>query len=146
MLLTGRRNAQRGQGLLIVLVFLAVFLLVVWTSLTLASGAIINANGVRADSRSTYALDAGVGHTIEWLRNQPGNLCALGARRPPSFVLAYPGRPITVTITALTAPGTCTAARPILDTTVSATGTIHTLTAEVSRPAAVWTISWERFQ
>jgi len=42
-----RLSAQRGQGLLLILAFVAAFLLVVWAALTLASAAFLNLNGTR---------------------------------------------------------------------------------------------------
>jgi len=57
----GRARArERGQALLVVLVFLAAFLLITWAGLTLASGAFLGLNAVRTDARTTYALDAGL--------------------------------------------------------------------------------------
>ena len=56
---------QRGQALLVVLGFVAALLLIVWAALTLASGAFLGQGSVRADTRSTYALDSGLAYAIQ---------------------------------------------------------------------------------
>ena len=55
---SSRLLRQRGQALLLILAFVAAFLLVVWAALTLASAGFRGSTAVRADTRTTYALDA----------------------------------------------------------------------------------------
>ena len=43
----------------------AALLLIVWAALTLASGAFLGQGSVRADTRSTYALDSGLAYAIQ---------------------------------------------------------------------------------
>jgi len=139
------RARERGQALLLVLAFLGAFLLLIWASLRLASSSTLTLAPVQADARSTYALDGGVGFFIEYLLNTPGNLCT-AALTPPTLTLAYPSTTITVTISNI-APGPgCRRGRPIIDFTVSASGTARTLNAEVARRGGAWTVNWEGFQ
>ena len=142
-----RLTGQRGQGLLLILVFVAAFLLVVWAALTLASGAFLNLNGVRTDTRETYALDAGLAYAIE-----TNDSAAKGAGCQPtvgSFPLAYGSTTITVTATSTAAAG-CKTNKPIYTVFVQATGTNRTLTAQISSSnggkKASWAINWESFQ
>jgi hypothetical protein len=142
-----RLKGQRGQGLLLVLVFVAAFLLVVWAALTLASGAFLNLNGVRTDTRETYALDAGLAYAIE-----TNDSAAKGAGCQPtvgSFPLSYGSSTITVTATSTPAAG-CKTNKPIYTVLVQATGTSRTLTAQIASSnagkKASWAINWESFQ
>ena len=117
MLLTasGHRH-QRGQALLLVLVFLAAFLLLIWAALRLASGAFLRQASVQTDTRETYALDAGLAYGLQYVR-VAGPLC--GPFNPPAFTLNYPTGNVTVTVN-MTAPATCTAANPVSDIKVTA--------------------------
>lgn len=142
-----RPSGQRGQGLLLVLVFVAAFLLVVWAALTLASGAFLNLNGVVTDTRETYALDAGLAYAIE-----TNDSAAKGAgcqTTTGSFQLPYGATTITITVTATPVPG-CKTNKPSYTVLVQATGTSRTLTAQISSSnggkKATWAINWESFQ
>ena len=143
MALRGRRR-QRGQALLVVLAFLAAFMLLIWASLRLASDAFLGLAAVRADSRNTYALDAGVAYGQQyahWL----GGACV--AFNPPAFALNYPPA-VTVTV-AMTAAAGCTNANPAYNLAVSATGTSRTVRAQVYRSNAAgtpWLVRWAQFQ
>ena len=142
-----RLTRQRGQALLLVLVFVAAFLLVVWAALTLASGAFLNLNGVRADTRETYALDAGLAYAIE-----TNDSAAKGAGCQPtigSFPLTYGASTITVTATSTPVVG-CKTSKPSYTILIQATGTSRTLTAQITSAnagkKASWAINWESFQ
>ncbi len=139
-----RGTGQRGQAMLVVLVFLAAFLILTWAALRLASEAFINASSVQADTRSTYALDAGVGYVIGYVRNRPGPLCPPPA--PPPLQLVYPTITHRVTVSALVAGGGCTNAAPVLDFTVTDSATSRRLLAEVKRTGGIWAIVWEAYQ
>ena len=142
-----RRQGERGQALILVLVFVAAFLLLTWAALSLASGAFLSLGSVQADTRSTYALDAGVPWFIEWIKGENGNVCAnLNSDVPTPLTLTYPASTITVTVSNVTAGPGCTKANPVLDFTVSATGTTRTLRAEAAVTALSWVIDWEQFQ
>ena len=65
---------QRGQALLVVLVFLAAFLLITWAGLSLASAAFLGLNTVRTDARTTYALDAGLAYAMYAIDTKNGNV------------------------------------------------------------------------
>lgn len=140
-----RRQRQRGQGLLIVLGFVAVFLFLIWASLRLASDSILDVTSVQRDSKTTYALDSGTDYVIGWLNVQGGNLCALGAARPAPLVLPYPA-PLTVTITTITPAGGCTRPRPILNITATVSGSPRRLLMQVSRPVGTWQVTWQAYQ
>jgi hypothetical protein len=109
---------QRGQALLLVLVFLAAFLLLIWAALGLAASSFLGTASVRADTRSTYALDAGVAYGIEWI-NLTGTACI--AINPPPLTLNYPTGNITVTVTVTPAQGCNNAASFNLTATASGT-------------------------
>jgi hypothetical protein len=141
-----RHRRQRGQALLLVMVFLAAFLLLIWASLRLASGAFLNQAGVQTDTRQTYALDAGIAYALEYVRFV-GPMC--GPFNPPAFTLNYPTGNVTVTVT-MTAPATCTAANPVSDVRVAATGTSRIVRAElVQNPPGggnPWMVRWQVYQ
>ncbi|HXM52529.1 MAG TPA: hypothetical protein VN913_04530 [Candidatus Binatus sp.] len=145
--MSSRRRRQRGQSLLLVLVFLAAFLLLIWAALRLASGAFLRQASVQADTRETYALDAGVAYALQYARSV-GPLC--GPFNPPAFTLNYPTGNVTVTVT-MTAPATCTAANPVSDVRVSATGISRIVRAElVQNPPGgagnPWMVRWQAYQ
>ncbi|HSO92964.1 MAG TPA: hypothetical protein VLS53_00655, partial [Candidatus Dormibacteraeota bacterium] len=91
---------QRGQALLVVLVFIAAFLLLLWAALTLASAAFLGLGSVRADTRNTYALDAGVEYAIQL---EDGATKALGCTNDLGQRLTLGSVTVNVDVTA--APG-----------------------------------------
>jgi hypothetical protein len=137
-----RRSRQSGQALLLVLVFVAAFLLLTWAALSLASGAFLTLSAVQSDTRETYALDAGVAAAIEYIDLKKG----LGCNRPqvPTFSLPYPTA-ISVTTT-ITKTKSCGGLSGVWDISVSATGTNRTLTAEIAQTNGNWTITAESYQ
>jgi hypothetical protein len=144
LLMARRRLRQRGQALILVLVFVAAFLLLTWAALTLASGAFLSLSSVQADTRSTYALDAGVAYGLEYLDLRKGNGC--NRPNPGPFTLTYPnGTSITVTAV-VTKTKSCAGNSGLWDISVTATGTSRSLLAEVSQASGAWSIAWEQFQ
>jgi hypothetical protein len=147
-LVTPRRlPRQRGQGLLLVLAFVAVFLLVVWAALTLASAAFLNLTGVRSDTQHTYALDAGLAYAIETNDSAAkGTGCGTTSS---SFPLAYGSTTITVTATSTPVAG-CKTGKPSYTVLVTASGTSRQLNAQISSSnagkKASWIVNWETFQ
>ncbi len=143
-----RRSAERGQGLLLVLAFVAVFLLVVWAALTLASAAFLNLSGVRSDTQHTYALDAGLEYAIE---TNDSAAKGTGCNPTPAtnFLLNYGSTTITVTVT-ITPVVLCKTGKPSYTVNVRATGTGRQLNAQISSSnagkKASWVIDWEAFQ
>ena len=93
-----RLSRQRGQGLLLVLAFVAAFLLVVWAALTLASTAFLNLNGIRSDTQRTYALDAGLAYGIE-VNDSAAKGAGCNPITPPNLLLNYGSATITVSVT-----------------------------------------------
>ena len=144
LLMNVRRRRQRGQALLIVLAFLAAFMLLVWASLRLASDAFLGLSAVRADTRSTYALDAGVAYGMQyahWL----GGVCT--PFNPAAFTLNYPPA-VTVTVSITVPPG-CTNANPQYNLAVTASGTNRTVRAQVYRSNVgtnPWLVRWAQYQ
>ena len=142
-----RLPGQRGQGLLLVLAFIAVFLLVVWAALTLASAAFLNLTGVRSDTRQTYALDAGLEYAIE-TNDSAAKGIGCGTITG-SFLLAYGSTSITVTATSTPVVG-CKTSKPSYLVNVRSTGTSRQLNAQISSAnagkKASWVINWEAFQ
>ena len=138
------RHRQRGQGLLVVLVFLSAFLLLVWASLTLASGAFLGSAAVRADTRTTYALDAGLAYGLEYA-HLTGTHCV--AVNPSAFILTYTPA-ISVTVT-MTIPAGCSNANQAYTLIVTATGTTRTGRAQIYRSSVApnpWLVQWEAYQ
>jgi hypothetical protein len=142
-----RLSGQRGQGLLLVLAFVAVFLLVVWAALTLASAAFLNLSGVRSDTQHTYALDAGVAYAIE---TNDSAAKGTGCNPTPAtkFLLNYGSATITVIVTITPVIG-CKPGKPSYLVNVQA-GTSRTLNAQISSSnagkKASWVVNWEAFQ
>jgi hypothetical protein len=101
---------QRGQALLVVLGFVAALLLIVSAALSLASGAFLGQGNVRADTRSTFALDAGLAYAIE---NEDFKIKGIGcgADLPWTFPLNYSSGTITVKVQATAWPG-CKPGKP----------------------------------
>jgi hypothetical protein len=138
------RRGQRGQALLVVLVFLAAFMVLIWASLRLASDAFLGLGAVRSDTRTTYALDAGVAYALEY-----GHLTATNcvAVNPPAFTQNY-APAITVTVT-MTIPAGCTAANPMYDVLVTSPSTPRSVRAQIYRSNAgvnPWLVRWEIYQ
>jgi len=141
-----RLSAQRGQGLLLILAFVAAFLLVVWAALTLASAAFLNLNGTRSDTQHTYALDAGLAYAIE-----TNDSAAKGAgcqNTNGSFPLVYGSTTIMVAVTVTAVPG-CKTNKPSYTVNVQA-GSGRQLNAQISSSnagkKATWAIDWEAYQ
>jgi hypothetical protein len=143
-----RLGGQRGQGLLLVLVFIAAFLLVVWAALTLASAAFLSLSGIRSDTQHTYALDAGLAYAIE---TNDSAAKGTGCNPTPAtnFPLTYGSTTITVTVTITPVAG-CKLKKPSYTVNVTATGTARQLNAQISSSNAgkktTWSINWESFQ
>ncbi len=145
MLLTFRRlRAQRGQALLLVLVFVAAFLLLTWAGLTLASGAFLDLSAVQADTRTTEALDSGLAYGMEALDLKHGNGCNAPAT-PAPLVLTYPAVSITVNVS-VTKGNPCKGVGANFTFQVSSPSTSHTLAALVTQTNTGMVITWEQFQ
>ncbi len=143
-----RLSRQRGQGLLLILAFVAAFLLVAWAALTLASAAFLNLNGIRRDTRQTYALDAGLAYAIE-VNDSAANGAGCGSTPASSILLTYGSTTITVTVSITPVPG-CKTKKPSYTVTVQASGTSRQLNAQISSSnagkKASWAVNWEAFQ
>ena len=143
-----RLTGQRGQGLLLVLMFVAVFLLVVWAALTLASAAFLNLGGVRSDTQHTYALDAGLAYAIE-VNDSAAKGTGCNPLAPPNLLLNNGSTTIAVTVTITPVIG-CKTNKPSYTVLVGAAGTSRTLNAQISSSnagkKATWSIDWEAFQ
>jgi hypothetical protein len=138
-------NRQRGQALLVVLGFVAALLLIVWAALTLASDAFLGQGSVRADTRTTSALDSGLAYAIEVNDSAAKGVGCIDTN--PSFTLPYTSGTITVFVAIVHAPG-CKVNKPTYNVTVTASG--HQLTAQIASSnagkKATWTINWEAYQ
>ena len=137
------RRGERGQALLIVLIFVAAFLLVLWAGLSLASSAFLGLGSVRADTRSTYALDAGVAYAMQVIDDKNGNGC--NAPKASSLTLNYPNGPVTVNV-AIAKGNPCHGNGATWNVTITATGTSRTLKALVTQGATAAGITWEAYQ
>lgn len=138
---------KRGQALLIVLVFVAAFLLLISAALWLASGAFLGLASVKSDTRSTYALDAGLAYAIE-----TNDSAAKGTGcndTTGQFTLGSGASATTVTVTMTHVPG-CKTQKPSYTVLVTASGTGRQLNAQISSSnagkKASWTVNWEAFQ
>jgi hypothetical protein len=142
-----RLSGQRGQGLLLILAFVAAFLLVAWAALTLASAAFLNLNGTRSDTRHTYALDAGLAYAIE-TNDSAAKGSGCNPSGPTNFLLSYGATTITVTVTITPIIG-CKPGKPSYTVNVQA-GSGRQLNAQISSSnagkKASWVINWEAFQ
>jgi hypothetical protein len=139
-----RLHAQRGQALLLVLAFVATFLIVLWAALSLASGAFLGFASVQADTRSTYALDAGLAYGMQVIDDKNGNGC--NAPGTSNLTLSYPSGAINVTAR-IRKGNPCHGNGATWSLTVTASGTSRTLTAlvtEVSTGTSV--VTWESIQ
>jgi hypothetical protein len=138
---------QRGQALLIVLAFVAAFLLLVSAGLWLASGAFLGLATVKADTRTTYALDAGLAYAIE-INDSAAK--GTGCKNSTNNVTLGSGSSaITVTAQITAIPG-CKTNKPSYTILVTATGTNRQLAAQISSSnagkKATWIVDWEAFQ
>jgi hypothetical protein len=138
-------HRQRGQALLVVLGFVAALLLIVWAALTLASSAFLGQGSVRADTRTTSALDSGLAYAIEVNDSAAKGVGCIDTN--PSFTLPYSSGTITVLVAIVHAPG-CKVNKPTYNVTVTASG--HQLTAQIASSnagkKATWTITYEAYQ
>lgn len=142
--MSGRvRAGERGQALLVVLVFLAAFLLITWAGLSLASEAFLGLNTVRTDTRSTYALDAGLAYAMYAIDTKNGNGC--NAPKTSAVTLNYPGSPITLNV-GITKGVPCKGNGATWNVTVTASGTNRTLTALVTEQNTAPLVTWETIQ
>lgn len=144
---SSRGPRQRGQALLIVLAFVAAFLLIIWAALTLASAAFLGLGSIKTDSRNTYALDAGLAFAI-----QTNDSAAKGSGCRPvsgSFTLAYGSTSITVNVTTTPVAG-CKTGKPSYTVSASSPSFSRHLTAQISSSnagkKASWRVNWEAFQ
>lgn len=138
-----RLNRQRGQALLVVLAFVAVFLLIVWAALALASAAFLSVNSVRADTRNTYALDAGLAYGMEVIDDKNGNGC--NAPGTSNLTLTYPNTSIVVT-TKITKGHPCHGNGASWNLTITANSTSRSLAALVTEVNGTSVVTWEAFQ
>lgn len=138
-----RLNRQRGQALLVVLAFVAVFLLIVWAALALASAAFLSVNSVRADTRNTYALDAGLAYGMEVIDDKNGNGC--NAPGTSNLTLTYPNASIVVT-TKITKGHPCHGNGASWNLTITANSTSRSLAALVTEVNGTSVVTWEAFQ
>jgi hypothetical protein len=138
-----RRAGQRGQALLIVLAFVAAFLLVLWAALSLASSAFLGLSTVRADTRETYALDAGLAYGMQVIDDKNGNGC--NAPKTSTLTLNYSSGAVTVT-TKINKGNPCHGNGATWNLTVTASGTSRTLTAFITEVNGASVVTWEAFQ
>ena len=134
---------QRGQALLVVLAFVAAFLLLVWAALTIASAAFLGLGTVRADTRTTYALDAGIAYAMQVIDDKNGNGC--NAPRTSTVTLNYPSGPITVSV-GIRKGSLCHGNGATWNITVTATGTNRSLTALITEMTTSSVVTWENYQ
>jgi len=138
-----RLGRQRGQALLVVLGFVAAFLLLVWAALTLASAAFLGLGTVRADTRTTYALDAGISYAMQVIDDKNGNGC--NAPRTSTVTLNYPSGPITVNV-GIRKGVPCHGNGATWNVTVTASGTNRSVTALITEGNASSVVTWESYQ
>jgi len=138
-----RLGRQRGQALLVVLAFVAAFLLLVWAALTLASAAFLGLGTVRADTRTTYALDAGISYGMQVIDDKNGNGC--NAPRTSTVTLNYPSGPIAVNV-GIRKGVPCHGNGATWDITVTASGTNRSVTALITEVNAASVVTWESYQ
>ena len=141
-------RAQAGQALLVVMTFVAAFLLVVAAALWMVSGAFLNLSGVKADTQTTYALDAGLAYAIQ-TNDSAAKGTGCNPTGPTSFPLTYGTSTITVSVTITPVAG-CKKNKPSYTVNVKASGTSRQLNAQVSSSnagkKASWSVNWEAFQ
>jgi hypothetical protein len=138
-----RLARQRGQALLIVLAFVAAFLLIISAALWLASGAFLGLSTVKADTRNTYALDAGLAYAMQVIDDKNGNGC--NAPATSQFSLSYPTGSINVN-TKIKKGVPCHGNGATWNITVTASTTSRSLTALVTEVNGASVVTWEAFQ
>jgi hypothetical protein len=139
---------QHGQSLLVVLVFVAAFLLIIWAALTLAGDGFLGLGSVRADTTSTYALDAGLAYAIE-IEHSSIKATQCTDDLGKTFQLPYATGSITVTVSVTHVAG-CAVATPSYTVNVTASGSTRQLNARISSSnrgnAGTWQVNWEAYQ
>jgi hypothetical protein len=132
----------------VILVFIAAFLLIVWAGLTLASAAFLGLDGVRSDTRTTYALDAGVEYAIQ-LEDLTSTPLGCASNLGQQFTLNYPSGPITIKVDITPVPG-CIKPKPSYAVTVTNLAGGRQLNAVIASSNAgkksSWTVNWEAYQ
>jgi len=145
-----RLRGQRGQALLLVLIFVAAFLLLVWAALKLSSSGFLALSSVREDTRATYALDAGLAFAVE-LEDDKFKPLGCTPDLGKTFTLPYSTGNITVTIN-VTASAGCKPSKPTYDVQVTLPASISTrsLSLQIHSSNAgkksSWLINWEQYQ
>jgi hypothetical protein len=144
----GHRGGRRGQALVVVLVFAAAFLLVIWAALTLAGDAFLGLGSVRADTTSTYALDAGLAYAIE-IEHSAIKVTQCTDDLGKTFQLPYTSGTITVTVSVTHVAG-CATATPSYTVNVTTSSSTRQLNARISSSnrgnAGTWSLNWEAYQ
>jgi hypothetical protein len=141
---------QRGQALLLVLIFVAAFLLLVWAALKLSSSGFLALTSVRADTRATYALDAGMAFAIE-LEDDKFKPLGCTPDLGKTFTLPYASGNITVTLTVTPSVG-CKPSKPTYDVQVTLPASVSTRSLSVQIHSSnagkkgSWLINWEQYQ
>ena len=145
-----RVRRQRGQALLLVLGFVAAFLLLVWAALSLASSGFLVLTNVRADTRTTYALDTGLAFAMELEDDKFKGLgCTSDLNK--QFTLLYASGNITVTLNVTPSAG-CKTGKPTYDIQVTLPASVSTrsLSAQIHSSNAgkkgSWLVIWEQYQ
>ncbi len=134
------RQGQRGQALLLILVFIAAFLLVVWAGLTLASAGFLALDGVKADTRNTYALDAGVAYAVQ-LEDSTGTASACNSNLGQRLTLTYSSGTITINVDITPVAG-CKKPKPSYTVVVTNLAGGRQLTAVIASSNAGKKASW----
>lgn len=144
-----RPRHLRGQALLIVLVFVAVFMLVIWAALTLASDGFLGVHSAQADTTNTYALDAGLAYAIEIEHAgvKSGAQCTDDIGK--TFQLPYAAGTITVTVSVRHVAG-CATANPSYTVNATTSSGTRQLNAQIHSTnrgnAGTWQVTWEAYQ
>lgn len=137
---------QRGQALLIVMTFVAAFLLVVVAALWLASGAFLGLSSIKTDTQTTYALDSGLAYAIE-TNDSAAKGSGCNPTTPPALTFTYGSRTINVAVNINPIVG-CKTGKPSYGVTVAGGG--RQLNAQISSSNAgkksSWVVDWESFQ
>ena len=134
---------QNGQALLVILIFLAAFLLLLWAGLSLASAAFLGLGSVRADTADTYALDAGVAYAIQLADSTAKPVACTNS----SGQLVLGAVTINVVVTPIPS---CKIAKPSYTVQVLNAAGGRSLSAQISSSNAgkksSWTVAWEAYQ
>jgi hypothetical protein len=143
-----RPGGQRGQALVVVLVFVAALLLILWAALTLAGDAFLGLGNVRADTTSTYALDAGLAYAIE-IEHSSIKVTQCTNDLGKTFPLPYASGTITVTVSVTRVAG-CAVATPSYTINVTTSSGTRQLNARISSSnrgnAGTWQVNWVAYQ